>query len=390
MKNPPVIIVGAQTIGLAALRAFSHLDIQRILVSYDKDDSARVSRYVTKLYELPLPEKNNEEFLTFLINLGKQYQGAMLLPASDTSLSAISKKKEELSIYYKVACPEWKIIEKIIDKKQTYSLAEKLGLPAPRMIIPKSEMDIVDYSNNFEFPCLIKPTKSHEYFAYFFRKMVFVKNVDEALTAYREAVKMNFEVIMQEYIPGEDSDGINYNSYFFDGQPLVEFTAKKIRNAPPRLGSPCALISKKISDVYESGRNILKALNFYGYSCTEFKRDSRDGIYKLMEVNGRHNLSGLLATSCGINFPVLHYRHLVFDELPVQSDYQEGVYWLDVSRDFAYHFPDVLRYRYPLKEFIKPYFAKHVFAVLDFQDFKPTIKRYSHLAGVVLSGKRTV
>jgi hypothetical protein len=131
------------------------------------------------------------------------------------------------------------------------------------------------------------------------------------------------------------------------------------------------------------GRAILDALGFYGYSCTEFKRDPRDGIYKLMEVNGRHNLSSLLAVNCGINFPALHYRHLMLGELPEpQSNLspempaaRRRLYWIDLSRDLAYHAPRVLRRQYSLRALLKPYLQPHVFAILDWHDLRPFLKR---------------
>ena len=52
-----------------------------------------------------------------------------------------------------------------------------------------------------------------------------------------------------------------------------------------------------------------------------------------MEVNARHNLSWLLAARCGLNFPWMQYRHLVDGIVPVQRDYQQGIYWVDVTRD---------------------------------------------------------
>ena len=65
---------------------------------------------------------------------------------------------------------------------------------------------------------------------------------------------------------------MNYNSYSFDGEVLVEFTAAKIRNAPRDTGSPCCNVSAHIAEVVEPGRRILREMGFYGYACTEFKR----------------------------------------------------------------------------------------------------------------------
>jgi predicted ATP-grasp superfamily ATP-dependent carboligase len=128
------------------------------------------------------------------------------------------------------------------------------------------------------------------------------------IAVYQQAAQSGLEVVLQEFIPGDDSLGVNYNSYFWDGEAIIEFTAEKLRNAPPRFGSPRVIMSKDMPEVIAPGRKILQAMGFHGFSCTEFKKDPRDDVYKLMEVNGRHNLSSQLAVSCGINFPWVHYK----------------------------------------------------------------------------------
>jgi D-aspartate ligase len=388
--SPPIIIVGGHTMGLAVVRALSNLDIERILVSYDRNDIARVSHYVTQLFDSPNPQTHPEEFVGFLIQLAKVFSGSLLLPASDASLSAISKYKHSLSNYFTVACPEWDIVEKIIYKNLTYLAAKNAGIPVPRTIFPQSEEEVKDCACLMDYPCLVKPHQSHSYFDHFHYKMVYVNNYDEMITAYKQAAAFGLDVMLQEYIPGDDNKGVNYNSYFQEGQPLVEFTASKVRNAPPKLGSPCVAFSKEIPEVYDAGRKLLQDIGFYGYSCVEFKQDQRDGVYKLMEINGRHNLSGMLAVKCGINFPMIHYKHLILGELPIHEKYQQNLYWIDLTRDFTYHFPRVIRFKYSMKDYFKPYFSRHVFAILDYHDLNPFIKRCTNLARDAITRKRSL
>ena len=81
-KLPPILIVGAHTMGLALLRAFKDMNIERIFISFDQDDMGRVSRYATKVFDAPDPETRSDEFLDLLIRLAKIYPGAVLFPAS--------------------------------------------------------------------------------------------------------------------------------------------------------------------------------------------------------------------------------------------------------------------------------------------------------------------
>jgi D-aspartate ligase len=283
-----------------------------------------------------------------------------------------------------VACTEWNITEQFINKKHTYALADSIGVPAPKTMVPHSADDVERYSKTVDYPCLVKPCQSHSFFDRFKRKMTRVENLQQMLAAYQEAADAGLETMLQELIPGDDAQGVNYNSYFWNGDALVEFTAEKVRNAPPQFGSPRVAVSKYIPEVLEPGRKILQAMGFYGFSCTEFKKDARDGIYKLMEVNGRHNRSGILAVHCGMNFPWIQYKHLVCGELPSACDYQKGIFWIDFFRDIGFSLKCFRKEGYSLSQYIQPYRSPHVFAVWNRHDLKPLIRRSINMAKKIL------
>ena len=377
MSSPmlPVVVVGTHTVGLGVIRALAGLNVPIIGVYYDPKDMGYLSNCLSEHVRAPHPEQQEDEFISFLLELSLKVGKSLLIPASDAALAAVSRRKRELEQNYIVACVEWEIAEQFIVKKHTYALAEAVGVPVPRTLLPCSEEDVEAYSHRIEFPCLVKPCQSHRFFEVFRTKMIRVENLDEMLTAYRKAAGCGLEMMLQELIPGDATYGANYNSYWAENQPLVEFTGHKIRNAPPDFGSPCAISSKPVPEIIEPGRKILKAMNFYGYACTEFKRDPRDGVYKLIEVNGRHNLSTLLAVRCGLNFPEIHYRHLVFGEIPGPQTYDQDMYWIDLTRDLFYN----LFRTHSTDGFFVPYRHKHVFAILDFKDPKPFIKRCTEL-----------
>ena len=64
-------------------------------------------------------------------------------------------------------------------------------------------------------------------------------------------------------------------------------------------------------EVVEQGLALLRQLGFHGLSQVEFKRDPRDGAYKLMEVNPRLWQWHGLAAACGVDLPLIAYRDLL-------------------------------------------------------------------------------
>ncbi|NOZ81325.1 MAG: hypothetical protein GXP63_06670 [DPANN group archaeon] len=377
----PAFILSSHTIGLGVIRALGSKNVPVKVFYYDKRDMGYVSRYAEERIFTPHPETDEEGFIGLLIDHSRRFGRGLLVPADDSTLLVVSRHKELLQRHFIVASTGWDVTEKFINKKYTYALAERIGVPSPKTIVPSCLMDVKEYGRDIEYPCVVKPCISHRFYSLFGEKLVRVENFGEMLSAYKLAEEAGLEVMLQEYIPGDDPHSVNYNSYFWNGEPLVEFTANKLRQSPAGFGVPSVVVNRDIPEIVGTGRKVLKAMGFYGYSCTEFKKDARDGVYKLMEVNGRYNRSILLSLKCGINFPWIQYRHLVRNELPAGplgtggKDATEEVCWIDEFRDVFQGLGSSGIGRRSPAQFVKPYLKPHVFATFSRKDIKPFVKR---------------
>ena len=91
-------------------------------------------------------------------------------------------------------------------------------------------------------------------------------------------------------------------------------------------------VSAWVPELAEAGLRLLHELGYHGVSQVEFKRDPRDGRYRLMEVNARHWMWHSLATACGVNLSLAAYRDAIGDAFvaPRQTD---GVKWIVANKD---------------------------------------------------------
>lgn len=387
-KLIPAVVLTAHTSGLGVIRSLGMHNVPVIAVYYEDKDMGIVSRHLKEAFHAPHPEFDEAGFMSVIKSIHKKYGRCVLIPADDATLMFTSRHKEYLSNWFIVSATDLDITKLYVEKKYTYELGVKAGVPVPKTMIPENIEQVHTYSEEVMYPILIKPSQSHRYYEVFRKKMKTALNKDELIRFYKEAAEHNLEVMLQELIPGESS-GVNYNSIFINNEPAVEFMSEKIRYSPNNFGVPCAVKAcSLIPEVIDSGRKILKAMSFNGFSCTEFKQDPRDNIYKLMEVNGRHNRSALLAVMAGINFPWLLYKYQTTGEVPSQSDYKTNLYWIDESRDIMSTFSKALMFKYPMKDFLKPYTNEHVFAVLDKNDLRPITKRVSDLVKIAFERKK--
>jgi D-aspartate ligase len=371
-ERKAAVVLGGHLPGLAFIRGLGAIGVPIALVWNGRLQMARGSSYVGSSIEAPHPERDERDYLQFLSRLAERTGGGLLVPTSDSTVGTVARNKNVLERHYDVACVDWDVARRILDKKHTYELAGELGIPIARTFDFDSLEEIEEQRDKLVFPCVVRPRVSHLYFARVRSKMAIVETYEALVRAWSAARELGFEVLVQEFVPGDDTLGINYNAYFLDGRPAAECTARKVRLSPPRVGFPRVVVSAQVPEVVEAGRAILQGLGYHGFANVEFKLDPRDGVPKLMEVNGRYNNSGLLSIRAGINFPALMYRHLIEGELPPQGLTQRnGIYWIALPSDPVQSLRELRNGRASVRDFVRPYARRHVFDVLDARDPKP-------------------
>lgn len=379
-RSLPALVVYTHIVGTAVIRALGQADVPVVALHYDNEEVGYLSRYVTESIRVPSLRHDEAAFLNRVMELGERFTGALLIPTDDYSLSTLSKHKKRLATKYLVAADDWDRVSQCINKQHTYARAKALGIPCPITFWVRSWDDVRKCQNALHFPYLMKPCQGHRFQDLFGTKMFKIENEQQLAVRYEQVRDAGIELMLQEIIPGADSEGVNYNSYFVDGAPMAEFTAKKVRLEPPFFGSPRVIVSKVVPDIIQPGRALLRDLGYTGFSCMEFKRDIRNGLYVLMEINCRNNRSGSLAVRCGINFPWMMYQHLINGKTLVQQGFRENIAWIEGTSDIIRFFVSHSVEQYSFRDYIRPYCHERVFALLSLGDPLPFLKRTELLA----------
>jgi len=352
-------------------RGLGERGVPVIVLHWDDDDLARLSRYATESIKVPRPELDGDAFVDRLLSLADRFAGAVVIPTTDAAVKDVASNKSRLERHFLVDCPSWEVAERYIDKRYTYELAAELGIAAPRTLVLTVGADLDALTAELDFPCLVKPCESHLWAARLGGKLRVVQSRDEMHAACAAAHAAGVEVLIQELIPGPDHHAVNYNAYRSASGVLADCTARKIRQGPPGFGLPRVVLSADVPEVVAPARRLLEALDLEGFACTEFKFDARDGRYKLMEVNGRHNLSSMLSIRCGINFPWISYRHIVANEIPPALSARTGIFWIDEWLELSQNRTRAGRDGQSPRRLLHPWVRSHVFAVFDRSDIAP-------------------
>ena len=159
---------------------------------------------------------------------------------------------------------------------------------------------------------------------------------DELLANYDTIAAINPKLIIQEFIPGDD-ENLVYACFCIgrDGTPLGLFAGRKCRVLPPGSGSASYVESMTDPALTDVTLRLLRAVGYRGLGGVEFKRDPRDGVYKLIEFNVRFGLWDALGARCGVNLALMAYRDAL--GLPVEPclTHRTGVKWVSVERDLS-------------------------------------------------------
>jgi D-aspartate ligase len=343
------------------------------MVSHIRHQVGAYSRYAKEFYAVPDPYKDENGLHNLLMSKMPKWQGAIIIPTDDFYVDILSKNKAELSKYYIVATANRRAIEIIQNKRLSHDLAMRLSIPAPMTFFPENLENVSELAKNVVYPCILKAYEGHKFKRHYPRKVIEVDSPARLYSEY-EGIFRQHPSMIQETIEGDDSKLIGYAAYYdLAGDPLAEFTRRKVRQSPPSYGNAMVAESIHNPEIVSLSRNMLKELDYRGsLVSTEFKYDDRDGKLKFIEINARSVMWYSLVEASGMNLPWIMYQDLVLGKKVRQSSQEVNIFWIHETADILTLFRRD-RQRLTIREYLSPYFSKKAFAVLARDDLKPAI-----------------
>ena len=308
MKSAAVVINVGWVPGISTLQTLGRAGVSAHAVDHRDDALGFRSRHAYARHLPPRRLDDEDAWIDFLVALGDDLDApAPLFALADDDLNAVAAARDRLGGRFLYPFPEWPVLERIQDKRHQVECARALGIPTPRTAAEPTDA--------FGFPVLVKPSRPDD-----FRRAFGVKafrcethaELDEAWSRARP-----YEPAVWEWIPGGDDTLYTLGSYLSpDGEALGVFCGRKLLQDPPGIGTARVAEAVWVDEVVEQGLALLRGLHFHGVSQVEFKRDPRDGAYKLMEVNPRLWQWHSLAPACGVNLAHIAYCDVAGEPLP--------------------------------------------------------------------------
>lgn len=329
---PPVVLVGrGETMGVSAARSLARAGVEVHAIG-GPQEPVRMSRactsYTSVLHGPDLTRR-------YLEALEHGPRGAVILPCDDEGVELIGRYRSTLESWgYLPVEANDEVMLAMLNKDRTYQLSRAAGIPTPATMIIRSREDAEHAAATFEYPCALKPIHSHLFVQRVQgpAKMYTINGPQELLAKYEETQHLDVEFLVTEIVPGKDEDFCSFYSYILpDGNPLFQLTKHKLRQVPIGAGMTCYQETVWQPEVAELGLHFFQSIGLRGVGNVEFKKDPRDGQWKIIECNHRFTRAQEIIRLAGVDVPLIAYRRAA--GLPVEpiDDYRLVRMWSPIE-----------------------------------------------------------
>lgn len=312
----------------------------------------------------------------------------VLYPSSDGSAQFIANNESVLRKYYALTSPPADCIGRTQNKRRLIEAARNVGIPVPQTYFPSDLEQLPSIAEAISFPAIIKPIYSPDWKRHAITdvighvKALKVSGPDQLSAYCRTLLSLSSEFMVQEIVSGSDENLITFIGYIStNGNLLTGCVRRKLRQYPPGFGYCCSTESVDDPEVFSLAAKLLKALNYSGIGCVEFKLDPISGKAKLIEINTRAVRTSALAIRAGSDFPWVAYLDCVSPGCVKPAlDYSVDVLWIHMRDEIKAAGLLIITGQLSPVKWIRRFFGrKLVVAEFSWDDIKPGLLFWSHV-----------
>lgn len=325
---PPAIVLARGFTGLGCLRSLRMAGIEAY-IACPPDDLATRSRWYVPLPGATWDGDIDEDTAAALAAVA--LPNAVLIPGADDAALWIARHASStLAQRFPASTSPPETLAMLQDKRRLAECLRAAGLAHPATFAIDSVADIDRIPFERLDRVFLKPVDSQRFSETTGHKAIWPGDRAACREHWQRLHEQGFEMVAQEYIPG----GADQH-YFIDGfrdryGRITGLLARRRHRIYPRdFGNSSYCESVPLVDMGatpEGLARLLESVQYRGIFSAEFKRDPRDGRYRLLEINTRAWWYVEFAARCGVNVCEMAYRDaLDLPVVPASRDYPDGV-----------------------------------------------------------------
>lgn len=365
-----VVLLGGTHGALSVARSFGRNNVPVVLLT-DDHPLPKLSRYVSRSFDWPGALSPDVEQWLVDFAIRHDLQNWLLIPCADAEVKCVAQHLAGLRSVFKIVSCDWRELQKVCDKRLLAETAAAAGIDSPRSYQVRSARDAECVE--VLFPVVLKPAMRLQRNAFTSRKALRANSRDELTRHYRHAASLvgQDDVVVQELVPGGGESQFSYAALWYGNAPVVEMAVRRMRQFPIEFGHTSTYVEVVDNDAVKvAGRKLLSLIGFEGLVEIEFKRDPRDGSYKVLDVNPRPWSWFALCEAAGQDLPVL-MRNIILGDAIVPIRPSVGQVWLHLPKDIIVVALLILQGNFSFLSYIRIVRRKVTFAAFDWDDPLP-------------------
>ncbi len=324
-KTRVLVLDGEARQVLTVIKGLADLGCYIVTLNTSKLDVGYTSRYSNEKLIAP-KEYLNGDYYSCIRMLSETGRFDVILPLSHTTMNIVTLHSEELKQFVRLPIPGRDVFLKAYDKQLTMDVCVDNHTPCP--ITKRTDESIDEFIDKVGFPLIAKPRTGRNSEGL---KIIHDRDQFENLIQSKEIILD--EYVIQEFIP---QTGKQYNVHLFSdekGAVIDHLVTEKTRWYPVYGGGCCLCRTMNNTVAQEHCIRLLEKMNWRSYCEVEMIEDPRDGVPKVMEINGRTSASVKIMELAGIN--VAEQMLQLAYELPItsQGNIKEDVRLRHLFRD---------------------------------------------------------
>lgn len=380
----PVVILGANVTALGLARILGKRGID-VYLAIDRKDDAIFSKYCKRSFIAAGMERDKEILKDLLIKIGKSLTKRIVVyPTSDLNALNLSQLKYELPDDYHFVVGDKESVEILVNKVKFYKALQHSRIDHPITYFPEDMKDIQSIRTKITYPIFIKPSITELFNQIFHRKGFIAYSQKELTYYYRLTRKYNIEVMFQEIIPGPATNSYQLEGYYNkDYRPIVLFARQRLRIWPQDFGNTTLCVSIPLTRLIKEKETInefIRKIGYNGLMSAEFKKDPRDEILKLLEINARAWWHIWLSARCKADIIFASYLDAIGEENDHIDEYETGIKSIWLRNDLMASGKMLLNGKLNFKDWISSLQGVRQFTYFSRGDLSPFIM---HCATVV-------
>ncbi len=388
-RLPGVVMLGSDFKALGVIRSLGRRGARSVVID-NTPRAAWLSRYAVERRRWHGPMEG-ERFVEYLLALGEdpRYTGWLLFPTQDEVVELVAKHHDALATRFTLVTQGWETLQWACDKSHMNQMARETGVAIPSTWYPRDEDDLA--ALDIVYPAIIKPTVSTRLQYALRLKALPANDLEEMRAQYQLALRVAApdEIMIQEIIPGGGSEQFSVAAYVHDGEIIASMTARRTRQYPIDYGLGSSFVeAREIPDILGDARKLLAYMRLTGMVEVEFKRDPRNGVNKLLDINVRPWGWHTLTIACGLDFPYMQYCDTLGLPMPDATPHYD-YRWLRVVTDIPAGLQETRAGLTTPLAYLRTLVAgKTTFSVFDWRDPIPALMDAGSVAVRALAPKR--